>query len=117
MIRLPRLSISTVHTLLRNFDETTGAGPDLLLARVLKACAAELALPVTLLTRKCLRERGWPECWRLHRVHPLYEKSQKADASNYRGVRLTAQLSKVEEKAVGSIIIRWLEETGAYGPG
>ena len=116
MLRLPRLSVGTTHDLLRNIDETSGTGPDLLPARVLKACAAELALPVTLLVRMLLREHCWPECWRLHWVHPLHKKGPKADSNNYRGVHLTPQLSKVVERAVGSLFLPWLEETGGFGP-
>ena len=82
MLRLPRVSVGVTHALLSNIDETSGTGPDLLPARVLKACAAELALPVTLLVRKLLREHCWPECWRLHWVHPLHKKGPKADGSN-----------------------------------
>ena len=115
MLRMRRLSVSTMYMLLRNLDETSGTRPDLLPARVLKACAAELAIPLTLLTRKLLRDRCWPECWRIHWVHPLYKKGPKSDGSNYRGIHLTAQVSKVVERAVASLILPWLEETGAYG--
>ena len=116
MFRIPRLSVTTTYAMLRGIDETSGTGPDLLPARVLKACAAELALPVTLLTRKLLRERCWPACWRLHWVHAIHKKGSKAEGKNYRGIHLTPQLSKIVERAAGSVILPWLEATGAYGP-
>ena len=116
MLRIPRLSVSSVHALLRGLDETSGTGPDRLPARVLKACAAELALPLTLLVRKLIREQCWPSCWRLHWIHAIHKKGAKAEGKNYRGVHLTAQLSKVVERAVGSLLLPWLEATGAYGP-
>ena len=62
MFRIPRLSVTTTYAMLRGIDETSGTGPDLLPARVLKARTAELALPVTLLTKELLRERCWPAC-------------------------------------------------------
>ena len=111
-----RLRVRKVHALLKNLDEHSGTGPDLLPSRVLKKCAAELALPVTLLTRKLLRDRRWPQCWRLHWVHGLFKKNSKALGKNYRGVHLTPQLSKVVERAVGSLFIPWLEQTKAFGP-
>ena len=116
MFRVPRLSVSSVHALLSGLDETSGTGPDRLPARVLKACAAELALPLTLLIRKLLDEQCWPDCWRLHWIHAIHKKGAKAEGKNYRGVHLTAQLSKVVERAVGSLVLPWLEATGAYGP-
>ena len=116
MRRLPRLKVSKVHEILRNLDETSGTGPDLLPARVLKNCAAELALPVTLLARKLLSERCWPMCWRRHWIHGIHKRGPKAQGKNYRGVHLTPQLSKVVERSIGSLLLPWLESTDAYGP-
>ena len=116
MFRVPRLSVSSVYALLRDLDATSGTGPDRLPARVLKECAAELALPLTLLVRKLIREKCWPACWRLHWIHAIHKKGAKAEGKNYRGVHLTAQLSKVVERAVGSLLLPWLEGTRAYGP-
>ncbi len=116
MLRMPKLRVTKVFSLLKDLDETSGTGPDLLPARILKHCAAELAIPVTLLTRKLLREQRWPSCWRLHWIHGIHKRGPKAHATNYRGVHLTPQLSKVVERAVGSMVLPWLECTQAYGP-
>ena len=61
-----RLRIRTMKKLLKALAEGSSTGPDLLRARVLKRCADPLALPITLLTRKLLREGRWPACWRDH---------------------------------------------------
>ena len=111
-----RLRVRTVKTIMKALDETSGTGPGLLLARLLKMCADPLALPITLLARKLLRKRRWPECWRSHWVHSIFKKGSKAEATNYRGVHLTPQLSKVVERAVGTLLLPWLEAHGAYGP-
>ncbi len=110
-----RLRVRTVLKILKNLDETSGTGPDLLPARILKNCAHELALPVTLLARKLLREHRWPLCWRQHWVHGIYKKGSKALGKNYRGVHLTPQFSKVIERTVGSLFIPWLESIQAFG--
>ncbi len=111
-----RVRVRTVKRILKDLDETSGTGPDLLPARVLKRCHAELALPVTLVTRQLLKEGVWPECWRTHWVQSIYKKDSKAEAKNYRGVHLTAQLSKVVERTVASLLVPWLENNGAFGP-
>ena len=111
-----RLRVRKVHALLRQLDEHSGTGPDLLPSRVLKKCAAELALPVTLLSRKLLRERCWPRCWRMHWIHGIHKRDSKAQGKNYRGVHLTPQLSKVVERAIGSLFVPWMEQTEAFGP-
>ena len=112
---MPTLRVSKVCDLLRKLDETSGTGPDLLPARILKHCASELAIPVTLLARKLLREHCWPQCWRTHWIHGIHKRGPKALGKNYRGVHLTPQLSKVVERAVGSLVLPWLEGTEAYG--
>ena len=111
-----RLRVRTVKKLLAALDEHSGTGPDRLPARILKSCAAELALPVTLLARKLLAAGRWPSCWRTHWIHGIHKRKSRADAKNYRGVHLTAQLSKVVERAIGSVFIPWAESHGLYGP-
>ncbi len=111
-----RLRVRTVLKLLKVLDEHSGTGPDRLPARILKRCANELALPVTLLTRKLLAEGRWPQCWRTHWVHAIHKRKSRADARNYRGVHLTAQLSKVVERALGSVFIPWAEANNLHGP-
>ena len=105
-----------MRKLLEKLDENTATGPDRLPARILKRCADELALPVTLLARQLLSEGRWPKCWRTHWVHALHKRKSRADARNYRGVHLTAQLSKVVERAVGLVFTPWAESKDLYGP-
>ena len=111
-----RLRVRDVRKLLKALDEFSGTGPDLLPARVLKRCADVISLPVTLLTRKLLHEGRWPECWRKHWVHSIYKKGSKAEAKNYRGVHLTPQLPKIVERAIGTLLLPWLEKQQAFGP-
>ena len=49
-------------------------------------------------------------------MHSIFKKGSKAEAKNYRGVHLTPQLSKVIERAVGSLLLPWLEKHEAFGP-
>ena len=111
-----RVRVRTVRKLLKKLDENTATGPDRLPARILKRCADELALPVTLLARQLLSEGRWPKCWRTHWAHALHKRKSRADARNYRGVHLTAQLSKVVERAVGLVVTPWAESKDVYGP-
>ena len=49
-------------------------------------------------------------------MFPLYKKRSVYDAGNYRGIHLSAQLSKVVERVVGRLFLPFLECTGAFGP-
>ena len=111
-----RIRVREVKRLLLKLDATSGTGPDLLPARILKTLGVELALPVTLLARRILDDGRWPLCWRRHWIHPLFKRKSKADARNYRGVHLTPQLSKVVERTIGGVFIPWVEANGVFGP-
>ena len=50
-------------------------------------------------------------------VYPLYKKGPNVDGSNDKDVHFTVQLLKIIDRAGGSLILLWLEEIGAYGPG
>ena len=55
-----RIRVRSVYKILRDLDEHSGTGPDLLPARILKKRALVLALPVALLARKSLDDSRWP---------------------------------------------------------
>ena len=46
----------------------------------------------------------------------MYKKRNASDPANYRGIHLSAQLSKVVEKLLGRFFLPFLESSGAYGP-
>ena len=96
-----------------NDDKATG--PDLLATKVLKRCAKSLALPTAKLARAMLLVGKWPENWRVHWVVPLYKKKSVYDPLNYRGVHLSAQLSKVVERLLGRCFLPYLEKTNSFG--
>jgi len=96
--------------------EDSGAGPDLLPARILKICATELAEPVRRLTNRILECGRWPSLWILHWIVPLFKKKNVFDAKNYRGIHLTAQLSKVAERILKQLYVPYLASTVSFGP-
>ena len=52
----------------------------------------------------------------MHWLFPLHKKRAKSKPDNYRGIHLTAQLSKVSERVLGRLFLPFLEETCAFGP-
>ena len=95
--------------------EDSGTGPDECPAKILKHCAKELALPVAMLTIRILACMQWPESWRQHWIIPIYKKLLTFLPCNYRGVHLTAQLSKVVERLFKRMLDPYLERTMSYG--
>ena len=112
-IPLPTVELSEQE--LRMLDSKSGTGPDALPARILKECARELALPITILTTRIICTGQWPDCWREHWIVPLHKKGVTFRASQYRGIHLTAQIPKVLERIIKRLCNPFLERTGAFG--
>ena len=109
------LRVKATEKILKALDQDKATGPDGLPGRILKECAEELALPVTILAKRMLVLGSWPECWRYHWISPLFTKGLRSNASNYRGVHLASVLSKTVERVLGKIICDYLEESGSFG--
>ena len=45
---------------LKHINEEKATGPDGLPGRILKQCAKELAVPIVLISRRCLKDGCWP---------------------------------------------------------
>ena len=90
---------------LKNLKEDSGTGPDLLSAKILKHCCSSLASPVAMLARLILKHGKWPAMWKIHWILPLYKTKAVFDPTNYRGVHLTPQLSKVVERLLGRFLL------------
>ena len=113
---LKQVTEQAVEKELEQLDENSGTGPDLLPTKILRECAAALAKPVRILFLIILSTGAWPDLWRQHWIVPLFKKKCVFNPANYRGVHLTAQLSKVVERLLQALYAPFLANVGAYGP-
>ena len=104
-----------MQTTLASLDVDSSTGPDLLPTRILKLCAPALALPVSWLARRILTTGRWPETWCRHWSLPLFKKGSPTSPGNYRGIHLTAQISKVCERVLAPLFIPHLEASLSFG--
>ena len=114
--RINQLEEKDAEKVLATLHEDSGTGPDSLPARILKNCSGALAKPVLLLTLCILQTGVWPDVWLQHWVAPLYKKKSVYQPGNYRGIHLTAQLSKVVERLLKLLYYPFLSATNAFGP-
>ena len=109
------LRTRSAKSYLKQLREDSGTGPDLTPAIVLKRCANSLALPVAKLARRIIDTGEWPRCWREHWILPLHKRGALSDCDRYRGIQLTAQLSKVVERFLAPHFAPRLDRLGAFG--
>ena len=113
---LPPTTQNDCAEVLRKLDIDSGTGPDLLPARILKVCYEQLSLPVFLLFLRILETGCWPTLWLNHWIVPIYKKRIVYSAANYRGIHLTAQLSKVMERLLQKLFVPYLRRMDCFGP-
>ena len=101
--------------IMKGLDANSATGPDGISARVLKRCARVLSLPIVLLARAILQYGHWPSVWEEDWILPLYKKKSQFDPQNYRGIHLTAQLSKVMERLLGQDWMRGMSSDSRVG--
>ena len=110
------MRVRLVRNILAKLRTDCATGPDLLSTRLLKRYGKVLAVPIAIICRAILRTGCWPASWKIHWILPLYKKKSKMNPSNYRGVHLTCQLSKVIERVFAFFCSSFFEASSAYGP-
>ena len=93
----------------------SATGPDAIPTKIMKECAKQLARPLFILANRILDTGRWPDIWMVHWIVPLHKKNNVYTASNYRGVHLTAQASKVMERVVRKIFQPFLLNNTTFG--
>ena len=73
-LRSFHVSEDTVRHALGNLSPYKACGPDNVSARVIRECAAELSVPVTLLCRLSLEQGVFPRVWKRANVVPIHKK-------------------------------------------
>ena len=100
---------------LRSLNEHKSTGPDHLPAKLIKACATVLIVPLMVLARRILAEGYWPQPWRHHNLCPLYKRKAVHDPNNYRGIHLTCILAKCCERIIGAPLLHYFDSINAFG--
>ena len=110
------LTEDIVEQILQELRSDSATGPDAIPTRILKECAKQLARPLLILANLILDNGRWPDIWMVHWIVPLHKKNNVYMASNYRGVHLTAQASKVMERIIRKSFQPFLLKNLSFGP-
>ena len=99
-----------VIKLLKGLNPSKALGPDELHPRVLKELATELGPVLAHLFQQSIDTGEIPKEWSLANICPLFKKSDRSLACNYRPVSLTCVPCKLLEHIVRSNIMAHLDE-------
>ena len=104
------ISKDEVIKLLKGLNPSKALGPDELHPRVLKELTTELGPVFAHLFQQSMDTGEIPKEWSLANICPLFKKSDKSLACNYRPVSLTCVPCKLLEHIVYSNIMDHLDE-------
>ena len=102
--------------ILRGMKEDSATGPDMLPTKILRECADVLAKPFRMMALLILHQGVWPQAWMIHWIVPLFKKGAVYQPGNYRGIHLTAQVSKAMERFLGSLVVTFMSLPANAGP-
>jgi hypothetical protein len=97
---------------IRKLKVSKSPGADLITAKVLSNCAAELSVPLSVLMKQSFRSGVLPTDWRSAIVRPIFKKGDQFDAANYRPVSLTSLVVKAMESIIYDQVVRFLLDCG-----
>ena len=93
-----------VKSTIQQLREDSAPGPDAIPNKFMKETADEIALPLSILFSKSLKERKIPDEWRMANVTPIFKKGSKAEPGNYRPVSMTSAVCKLMKKIIKQAI-------------
>ena len=86
-----------VNKVISKLDTKKATGHDKLPAKLVRAGAAQLSGPLSLIVNNCFNQAKFPTECKLAEVSPLYKKDNQLIESNYRPVSILTCLSKIIE--------------------
>lgn len=101
-IRMPMLLISQseIASALKKLDVSKGAGTDRIPPLFLKECADALKFPISLIFNRSLRDRTFPEVWKVASITPIHKSGSIHAIENYRGISILCSIAKVFEEII-----------------
>ena len=105
-----RFTVDVIREKLIKLQENKSPGPDGIHPMILKQCAEELALPLSIIFQESFDTAQLPSDWKSANISSIYKKGSKQEASNYRPVSLTSVLCKVMESILKDHVTEFLLE-------
>ena len=100
IISVLTLNESMVLAALKALEVGKAAGPDEILAKLLKETASVIAPSLCKIFKKTLQLGSLPSDWKLANVVPVHKKGAKDHVENYRPISLLPTVSKVFKRCV-----------------
>ena len=100
--RLSNISFGTdkIVDIINKLNSKKAHGFDGISIAMMKLCPNEVALPLSLIFKKCTECGFFPTKWKMANVQPVHKKNSRQTKSNYRPISLLPICSKIFEKII-----------------
>ena len=106
---IPHITPQKVEELLQHMPSHKANGSDGLGAKILKAAAPAISMPLSRLINRCIDTGTFPSAWKSAKVTPIYKgQGSKEDKNNYRPISVLPLLSKIFEKHVHQALYSYM---------
>ncbi|KAJ8272727.1 hypothetical protein GJAV_G00092740 [Gymnothorax javanicus] len=100
-----QINVLDVNEILLSIDPRKSCGPDNISGIVLRECANELALPLSIIFQKSVDSGVFPTLFKQASIVPLFKNGDRSIVENYRSVALLPLFSKVMERILHKHIL------------
>ena len=95
-----RINHNDILLTIKNLDSNKARGCDNISMKKIQICGESVALLLKILFEKALKEKKFPDIWKLGHVVPVHKKEEKNLLKNYCPISLLPIFSKIFERAI-----------------
>lgn len=110
MLDISHVTVQEVLDAIKRLKSKRSAGPDGIPQYVVKGCGDVIAYPISIIINKSLKQKTFPEAWKIARVCPVFKNGDNGNIKNYRPVSILSILSKVFEDVLHKKIYHHVEK-------
>ena len=96
----PTLNHNDISSIIKNLDSNKAHGCDNISIKMIQICGESIALPLKLLFETALKEKKFPDIWKLANMVPVHKKEEKTLLQNYCPISLSPIFSKIFERVI-----------------
>ena len=95
-----RINHNDISLTIKNIDLNKAHGCDNISIKMIQICGESIALPLKLLFETALKEKKFPDIWKLANMVPVHKKEEKTLLQNYCPISLSPIFSKIFERVI-----------------
>ena len=107
--KLRQVSTSEIMNIIKTLRSDSSTGADCIPINYIKLVGEYIAIPITNIINKCIRESYFPKAWKIARVSPIPKVNSSTVNNQLRPISILPVLSKVFEKVIALQLVNYVE--------